>query len=170
MKAFCLAFSFLMLIVPAHAGDVFAPPGWAQIDDTDTSGAYRSAWLHKKIELVESAVAESRSSEAAFDAKVRAMLASVREKVRRAAAGPNPTNIRVRVRCVTKRIVLVGDAPRPFVPALAWSAQTTAPKQEVVGKVFKACAIKLYRKRATARATHMQHYEVKLPLLAPTAQ
>lgn len=149
LKALCLTISLLLLSLPAAADEVLSSAPGPQVAETETDGLYRLEWLRKKIADEDAAVAavskSENAAEAEFAQKVRNMLALAREHVRRAAHGPNPVDIRVRIRCVSKQVVMTsGSAGRPFVPALAWSAASTeqAPTT-VTRKTAKACKIRL---------------------------
>jgi hypothetical protein len=149
LKAFYFAVSLLVLSLPAAADEALSSAMGAQMQMPETAAIYRLEFLRKKIPDEKTAVAavsdKTKAADAEFGQKVRAMLELAREEVRRAAQGPNPVDIRVRVRCVSKRIVTTsGTAKRAFVPALAWAAAEDAPAPAMVTrKTAKACRIQL---------------------------
>ena len=175
MKASCLAFACILSIVPAAAEESAASQNGLQADDIEAGRGYRLEWLRQKIANEDAAAASIDSTDPAdaeFARKVSAMLALAKEQVRRAAASPDPVQIRVHLRCVSKRVVLQSETQQPFVPALEWSA-AAVPAPTIVSKTAKACTIELTRSRldsgppsgpATGQGAQMRPYSIELPV------
>lgn len=170
MKAFCLVFSFLLLILPAHAEQISAAPRQVQVNETEAARLYRNEWLRQKFASEGAAAAAFQSTaDAQFAAKFRAMIAAAKEMARRAATGPDPVTVHLHIRCAAKRVLVKRTRPQPFAPALAWSAVEIAPTPVIASKLVRACAFELTRRRP-APEPQVQPYSIELPLIEPTGQ
>jgi hypothetical protein len=174
LKAFCLAFAFVLSIVPATAAELSSSQDGIQVDDNEVGRLYRLEWLRQKIAsetAAEASLDRDDPAEVKFAQKVRAMLALARQEVRRAAADPNPVRLDVHLRCVAKRVVLRSSAGQPFVPALEWSVAADEPAPTVTTKVVKTCAIELIRSQpANGQRARIVPYSVELPAIEQAAQ
>ncbi len=174
LKAFCLAFAFVLSIVPAAADELRSSQNGLQVDDNEVGRLYRLEWLRQKIAsetAAEASLDRSDAAEAEFAQKIRAMLALARQEIRRAEADPNPVRLEVHLHCAAKRVVVRSGTHEPFVPALEWSVATDAPAPIVATRVIKACAIKLIRSQpGVGQRARMVPYSVDLPPIEQAAQ
>ena len=172
----------LALSLPAAADDAPAPDLAVPAVETQIVGNDRLEsflnTLSDKTGAGGDATSEGSTAaraEAEFAMKVREMLALARAEVQRAASGPNPVNIRMRIRCASKQIVTrqAATAERAFTPALAWSAMDAErPTEKIVRRVKKACRIQLIRTPVEARddGTQMRKFKVELEPIAHTTE
>jgi hypothetical protein len=177
LKAFCLAFAFVLSIVPAAAAELNSSKAAAQTDETEMGRLYRLAWLRQKIAseaAAEAAADNADPAEAAFAQRVRAMVALARQEVARAAADPNPVQLTVHLHCTAKRVVLRSRPRQPFVPALEWSVADDGAPPTVTTRIMKACAIKLIRTQLVhGQAPHRRQGPQMIPYaveMAPVEQ
>jgi hypothetical protein len=174
LKAFCLAFAFVLSIVPAAADELSSSQTGLQVDDSEVGRLYRLEWLRQKIAsetAAEASLPRSDPAEAEFAQKIRAMLALARQEVLRAQAGPKPVRLEVHLHCAAKRVVLRSARHGPFVPALEWSVSTDAPMPIVATSVVEACAIRVIRRqRVEGHRARMVPYSVDLPPIEQAAQ
>jgi hypothetical protein len=167
LKAFCLAFSIIALTVPATAGELSSASPAGDVP------AKSLEWKVTEPDGRKQALYFESTSEADFNAKLRELVALAKEEMRRAAASKDPLVVRVRMRCVERKVIVKRTPERAYVPALAWSAQTVEAEPTLTANVTKACKFKLVRSRPKSAAPEASAqpvpFSVELPALEAAA-
>jgi hypothetical protein len=148
LKALCFAVAIAASVVPAGAGELSLAPRPVQVNEAEASRLYRAEWLgaHTRPGAREAASNDAfdntlsalGANPAAIDGRLRAIVASVKDELRRAGIDSRKVRVRLRVRCTMKYVSV-----KRTMPALALAGQAAGTTKVVQTAVEEVCAIKL---------------------------
>ena len=157
LKALCFAVAIAASVVPAGAGEVSWSPHSVQVHETEASRLYRAQWLatYARSGPREAVLATDRgegnevpaytlsalhAAPAVINGRFRALVARVKEELRRAGVDPRKVRSRLSVRCTMKYASVKRTMPAAPMPVSAGSGQTTGATSVVRTAVKEVCA------------------------------
>jgi hypothetical protein len=195
LKAFYFAVALVVSIGPVSAKDLALSGNGVGVAQAEPSRLYRAEWLaaptpskqtpfeETEVPLFAAAPADEPHSGTvdaataqisdALKAKIRAIIAFVRDEARPSADGDLLAS-RVRVRCAVKQVVEKNKPSLSAMPALMLSERAAAEPTTVRSTTVEACTVKLLQVRRntvseTGADTGKRTFSIELPPLDETA-
>lgn len=185
LKALFFAVAIAASVAPAGAGELSLTPRSVQVNEGEASRLYRAEWLAgyaRSGPRESTGDAESREAPAytlsALDAapaaikdRLRALVARVKDELRRAGVDPRKVRSHLSVRCTMKYATVKRALPAAPLPALARSEQPAGATSVVRTAVKEDCALKLtLSPRSAQHVEEKRSFLITLPSLQEISQ